>query len=168
MYTGFDVDTSYTRFAVALFLMGAGMGLAMSPATEAIMGALPKSKAGVGSAMNDVVREIGGTLGVAILGSVLNSRFASGMDGSIAALTPDQAEVAGDSVGGAHQVAAQLDGGTAQALIDASNQAFVDAMATTAGIAAAVALIGAIIAAALLPARARSTRPAMALEPAAA
>ena len=91
MYTGFGVDTSYTRFAVALFLMGAGMGLAMSPATEAIMGALPKSKAGVGSAMNDVVREIGGTLGVAILGSVLNSRFASGMDGSIAALTPEQA-----------------------------------------------------------------------------
>ena len=83
MYTGFGVDTSYARFALALFLMGAGMGLAMSPATEAIMGALPKAKAGVGSAMNDVVREIGGTLGVAILGSVLNSRFASGMDGSV-------------------------------------------------------------------------------------
>ena len=61
--------------------MGLGMGLAMSPATEAIMGALPKAKAGVGSAMNDVVREIGGTLGVAVLGSVLNSRFASGMTG---------------------------------------------------------------------------------------
>ena len=59
--------------------MGLGMGLAMSPATEAIMGALPKAKAGIGSAMNDVVREVGGTLGVAVLGSVLTSSFASGM-----------------------------------------------------------------------------------------
>src|SRR6185436_9787132 len=79
MYTGFGVDVEYGRFAFALFLMGSGMGLAMAPATEAIMGALPKSTAGVGSAMNDVVREIGGTLGVAILGSVLNSSFASAM-----------------------------------------------------------------------------------------
>jgi DHA2 family multidrug resistance protein-like MFS transporter len=159
MYTGFDVDTAYEQFAIALFLMGLGMGLAMSPATEAIMGALPRAKAGVGSAMNDVVREIGGTLGVAILGSVLNSRFASGMTASVTELTPEQAHLAGDSVGGAHAVAAHLDAGTAQTLIDVSNHAFVDAMATTAGIAAAVALIGAVIAAALLPARA-ATSPA--------
>jgi DHA2 family multidrug resistance protein-like MFS transporter len=73
---------------------------------------------------------------------------------SVATLTPEQAEIAGDSVGGAHAVAAQLDPGAARALVDASNQAFVDAMATTAGIAAAVALVGAAIALALLPARA--------------
>jgi EmrB/QacA subfamily drug resistance transporter len=152
MYTQFDAETVYGSFAVALFLMGAGMGLAMSPATEAIMGALPKAKAGVGSAMNDVVREVGGTLGVAILGSVLNSGYSSGM--SAGALTPAQAEIAGDSVGGAHAVAAQLDPGAAQVLIDASNHAFVDAMATTSGIAAAVALLGAVVALALLPARA--------------
>ena len=114
MYTGFDVDTAYARFAAALFLMGTGMGLAMSPATEAIMGALPQAKAGVGSAMNDVVREIGGTLGVAILGSVLNSRFASAMDGSVAGLAARAADAAGDSVGAAHELAAQLDGGAAQ------------------------------------------------------
>jgi hypothetical protein len=141
--------------------MGAGMGLAMSPATEAIMGSLPKSKAGVGSAMNDVVREIGGTLGVAILGSVLNSSFASAMTGATTGLAPEQAQVAGDSVGGAHAVAAQLESGAARALVEASNHAFVDAMATTAGIAAVVALLGAAIAAALLPAREGAVRSGM-------
>ena len=66
--------------------MGSGMGLAMAPATEAIMGSLPKAKAGIGSAMNDVVREVGGTLGVAVLGSVLSTSYASGMDDATAGL----------------------------------------------------------------------------------
>jgi EmrB/QacA subfamily drug resistance transporter len=158
MYTGFGVDTAYSELGLALFLMGAGMGLAMSPATEAIMGALPKEKAGIGSAMNDVVREVGGTLGVAVLGSFLSSGFASAMDGSVPDLPAEQAEAAGDSVGAAHAVAAQLGGGAAARLVDASNHAFVDAMATTASIAAAVALAGALIAAAFLPARARLPR----------
>jgi MFS transporter, DHA2 family, multidrug resistance protein len=158
MYTGFEVDTAYAQVATALFLMGSGMGLAMSPATEAIMGALPKSKAGIGSAMNDVVREVGGTLGVAVLGSFLSSGFASAIDGSVAGLPAEQAEAASDSVGAAHAVAAHLDGGAAVKLIDASNQAFVDAMATTASIAAAVALAGALIAAAFLPSRERAPR----------
>ena len=65
-------------------MMGVGMSLAMSPATESIMGSLPKAKAGIGSAMNDVVREVGGTLGVAVLGSVLASSYGDGMDGAVA------------------------------------------------------------------------------------
>ena len=72
------VDTGYGRVALALSMMGVGMALAMSPATEAIMGSLPKAKAGIGSAMNDVVREVGGTLGVAVLGSVLASSYGDG------------------------------------------------------------------------------------------
>jgi MFS transporter, DHA2 family, multidrug resistance protein len=164
MYTGFGVDTAYSEVGLALFLMGAGMGLAMSPATEAIMGALPKERAGTGSAMNDVVREVGGTFGVAVLGSFLSSGFASAMDGSLSGLPAEQAEAAGDSVGGAHAVAAQLGGGAAARLVDASNHAFVDAMATTASIAAAVALAGALIAAAFLPARERSPRIAVGAE----
>ncbi len=91
---------------------------------------------------------------VAVLGSVLNSRFASGMSGSVNGLAPEQAHLAGDSVGAAHEVASQLDVSAAQSLISAADQAFVDAMATTSGLAAAVALIGALIAVAFLPARA--------------
>ena len=54
-----------------LVLLGVGMGLAMAPATDSIMGSLPREKAGVGSAVNDTTREVGGALGVAILGSIL-------------------------------------------------------------------------------------------------
>jgi predicted MFS family arabinose efflux permease len=160
LYTGFDVDTAYAQFAVALFLMGLGMGLAMSPATEAIMGALPRAKAGVGSAMNDVVRELGGTLGVAVLGSVLTSSYGAAMDGATAGLPPAAAEAAGDNVGAAQQIGAQLGGRAGATLIDAADGAFIDALATTASLAAAAALIGALIALAFLPARARADSPA--------
>jgi EmrB/QacA subfamily drug resistance transporter len=149
---GFGVDTGDTELSLVLGLMGAGIGLAMAPATEAIMGSLPKAKAGVGSAMNDVVREVAGTLGVAVLGSVIASAYANGMDGATAGLPGDAAAVASDSVGGAHAVAAQL--GSAD-LVTAANSAFVDAMGTTAWIAAAVAVVGALIAAVFLPARGR-------------
>jgi EmrB/QacA subfamily drug resistance transporter len=148
------VDTGYGHVAVALGMLGSGMALAMSPATESIMGSLPKAKAGIGSAMNDVVREVGGTLGVAVLGSVLASGYGGSMDESVAGLPSGAAEAASDSVGAAHQVAAQLGGDTAARLIQAADQAFVDAMSTTATLAAAVALIGALIAVAFLPSRA--------------
>ena len=71
LVTGFDLGTSDGALCVTLGLMGAGMGLAIAPATESIMGSLPREKAGIGSAMNDVVREVGGTLGIAVLGSAL-------------------------------------------------------------------------------------------------
>ena len=149
------VDTGYGRVALALGMLGSGMALAMSPATESIMGSLPKAKAGIGSAMNDVVREVGGTLGVAVLGSVLASGYGGSMDGAaVAGLPAEAAETASDSVGGAHAVATQIGGEAATRLTHLADQAFVDAMATTALIAAGVALVGALIAAAFLPSRA--------------
>ena len=165
------VDTGYGRVALALGMLGTGMSLAMSPATESIMGSLPKAKAGIGSAMNDVVREVGGTLGVAVLGSVLASGYGGSMDGeAVAGLPAGAAEAASDSVGGAHEVAAQMGGDAAVRLINLADQAFVDAMTTTALLAAGVALVGALIAAAFLPSRARSTEAPVAAvpEPAAA
>ena len=74
------------QIALALGTLGQGMGLAMSPATDAIMGALPRAKAGIGSAMNDVVREVGGTLGIAVLGSLLTRSYGGGMNDAIAGL----------------------------------------------------------------------------------
>jgi len=156
----FDTDTSGLQIAMALGTLGQGMGFAMSPATDAIMSALPRAKAGIGSAMNDVVREVGGTLGIAILGSLLSSRYSSGIDGAVAGLPAEAAEAASDSVGGAHEVGAQLGGGAGAKLIDTANSAFVDAMATTATLAAAAAVIGALIALAFLPSRARAETPA--------
>ena len=128
-----DVDSGYGLVALSLTQMGFGISLAMAPATEAIMGSLPKAKAGIGSAMNDVVREVGGTLGVAVLGSILSSAYASGMDDATAALPHEAAHAATDSVGGAHEVAAQVGGGTGAQLVASANQAFVDAMTTHGG-----------------------------------
>jgi hypothetical protein len=119
------------------------------------MGALPRGKAGIGSAMNDVVRELGGTLGVAVLGSILTSSYGRGMDDAIAGLPPAAAEAASDSVGAAHEVAARLGGGAGAHFVDTANNAFVHAMATTATLAPAAAVIGALIALVFLPSRAR-------------
>ena len=149
-----DMDSGYGLVATALVVMGLGLALAMTPATDAIMGTLPKEKAGVGSAMNDVLRELGATLGVAVLGSILASKYAGGMDGSTDGLPTDAAEASLDSVGGAHAVAAQV-GDSAGALVASADQAFVSAMGATTDIAAAVALVGALIALAFLPTRAK-------------
>jgi EmrB/QacA subfamily drug resistance transporter len=153
MTTGYQVDTSEDYILLTGFIMGAGVGLAMAPANEAIMGSLSPAKAGIGSAMNDVVREVGGTLGVAVLGSVLASTYATGMGGSVTGLPDEAATAASDSVGAAREVAAQMGG--APDLVTAANDAFIGAMSATAGIAAGIALAGALIAAAFLPARAR-------------
>jgi EmrB/QacA subfamily drug resistance transporter len=160
MIAMFDADTTGLKIAMALGTMGQGIGLAMSPATDAVMSALPRAKAGIGSAMNDVVREVGGTLGIAILGSLLTSSYGSGMDDAVAGLPPEAVEAASDSVGGAHEVAAQLSGGAGAKLADVANSAFVDAMATTATLAAAAAVIGALIALAFLPSRGPAEAPA--------
>ncbi len=162
MTTGYQVDTSEDYILLTGLILGAGVGFARAPATEAIMGSLSPAKAGIGSAMNDVVREVGGTLGVAVLGSVLASSYATGMDGATTGLPEEAAAAATDSVGAAHQIAGHMGG--APDLVIAANDAFVDAMSTTAGIAAAIALAGALIAAAFLPARARG-RSVAPLEP---
>ena len=160
MVAMFDTGTTGLEIAIALGTLGLGMGLAMSPATEAIMGALPRARAGIGSAMNDVVREVGGTLGIAVLGSILSSSYGSGMDDATAGLPQAAGEAASDSVGAAHEVGAQLGGGAGATLIDSANSAFVDAMTTTATLAAGAAVIGALIALAFLPSRARAEKPA--------
>jgi EmrB/QacA subfamily drug resistance transporter len=166
MLSGFGTDTGDLPIVLVLATMGFGMGLVMAPATEAIMGSLPANRAGIGSAMNDVTREVAGSLGVAVLGSVLASAYSDGMAGAVEGLPPDAAAAAGDSVGAAHEVAAGLGGESAAALASAANQAFVDAMSTTASIAAAVALAGAVVAARYLPARARARASAGVLRPA--
>jgi MFS family permease len=68
-----SMGSGYGRVVLTMVLLGGGMGLAQAPATESIMGALPREKAGVGSAVNDTTRELGGALGVAIIGSILSS-----------------------------------------------------------------------------------------------
>ena len=115
-----------------MFFLGGGLGLVQAPATEAIMGSLPPAKAGVGSAVNDTARELGGTLGVAIVGSVFSSIYASRLGDALAG-SPVPAEavaIAQESVGAATEVARQAGataGPQAQGFVsDAVNSAFID------------------------------------------
>lgn len=149
---GTTMSTGYSRVFVSILLMGFGMGFAMAPATEAVMGSLPPSKAGVGSAVNDTVRQVGGALGVAVLGSILNSVYAGKLAGSaVAGLPEPAAEAAQDNVQSALAVAARLPEQASQALAETAKSGFVDAMDTTVIVAAVVVLAGAVIALLLLP-----------------
>ncbi|MEX0666788.1 MAG: MFS transporter, partial [Acidimicrobiia bacterium] len=150
---GVDVDGGYGRVALALSIMGFGMGMTMAPATDSIMGSLPLAKAGVGSAMNDTTRQVGGALGVAVLGSVLASTYSAAMTPVVAALRSPASDLALDSVGGAAGVAAQI-GEAGAGLLNAAASAFVDGMGNAVLVAAGVALIGAVVSALFLPSRA--------------
>ena len=137
------------------------MGNTMAPATESIMGSLPLAKAGVGSAMNDTTRMVGGSLGVAILGSILNSGYSSSMESATQGLSPDAADTASGSIGGAGSVAAQIGGGAARVLNHAAESAFADAMSTALLLGAGAALAGALVAITVLPGRKARELPAL-------
>jgi EmrB/QacA subfamily drug resistance transporter len=151
---GVGGDGTYADYLPALVLLGLGVALTWGPTTESIMGSVPANKAGVGSAVNDTVREVGGALGVAVLGSVLTSQYASGVSSSSAGLRDDLAHVANDSLGGAAGVAEQAGGTTGAALLDAAQAAYIDGFGLALTVAAFVALAGAAIAAIWLPSRA--------------
>jgi EmrB/QacA subfamily drug resistance transporter len=142
-----DADSSYLMIAVALVLLGIGMGITVAPATGSIMAAVPINKAGVGSAVNDTTREVGGALGIAVLGSIANSVYRSGIDAdAFAALPPEAADVAQESVGGAISIAAELPAEVGSFLATEARDAFTDAFNVALGSAAVVAgLIGVIV-----------------------
>ncbi len=165
------VDTPYSIIVLAMFFMGGGLGLIQAPATESIMGALPPAKAGVGSAVNDTARELGGTLGVAIIGSIFSSVYASRLGTNLAgAPVPDEALAAAqDSVGAAQEVARQAgatagpDAGTF--VENAVNRAFIDGWHAGSWVSVAVVLVGAVLAWRFLPARAASPTANLHLDP---
>lgn len=124
-------DTGYGRLAAAYVIMGAGMGLAGAPATESIMNALPAARANIGSAVNDTTRELGGALGVAVVGSVTSALY-------LDRLPADVPAAARDSLGAAVHIG-DLVGGSAR-------EAFVHAMSTASLMIAVVAALGALMA----------------------
>jgi EmrB/QacA subfamily drug resistance transporter len=136
----------YGRLAIALALMGAGMGFAGAPATESVMGALPPERANTGSAVNDTSRELGGALGVAIVGSIMSSLYATQLADRLPADVPAPAAAAARA-----SVAAgvQLD----PLIADAVREAFVLALSRASIVVAVVAALGALIAWRWLPAR---------------
>ena len=155
MLAGLEVDSGYGIVAASLVLLGFGLGSTMAPATESIMSSLPLAHAGVGSAMNDTVRMVGGTLGVAILGSLLSAGYGADMERSVEGLPGPAATAAEDTLGGASAVAAKIGGAAGRALDGSAEAAFTSAMSSTLIVAAGVALAGALVALVVLPARGR-------------
>ena len=103
-----DPSTPYLVLALSLVLLGAGMSLTAAPATGSIMSAVPQAKAGVGSAVNDTTREVGGALGIAVLGSISNAVFRSSVELGSVQLPPGVADQARESIGAATGIAQTL------------------------------------------------------------
>ncbi len=145
------VDSSLFAIYLAIIPLAGGMATTMTPLTTLIMSSVSLGKAGVGSAMNDTTRELGGALGVAILGSVVTSRYTSSIGPALANL-PASAQSAADSgLTGALKVAQGIGGGPGQALADAARSAFVDGMVAAAVVGAVVVAIAAVASWFLLP-----------------
>ena len=145
--------SGYWHVLGGLVIIAVGLSMSMVPATESIMGSLPPGKAGVGSAMNDTTREVGGALGVAILGSVLASHYSATIGRAFGSLPGPAIAAAKSSVGGAIQVGQQIGGQAGQALVATAKSTFITSMGSSLEIAAAVALGGAVISALWLPNR---------------
>jgi EmrB/QacA subfamily drug resistance transporter len=151
-------STTYPILVATMVLGGGGLGLITAPATEAIMGVVPKDKAGVGSAVNDATRLFGATLGVAVIGSVAASLYRTSLGATIPPGLPSQIAVAArGSVGGALVAARGLaqagSGATASQLGGAAIAAFLHSFSWSLRVAGGVALGGSIMAASLLPSR---------------
>ena len=156
--SGNQVTTSYLEIAGQMVVLGTGMGLTSAPATESIMGAVQRTKAGVGSAINDATRELGGTLGVAIIGSVYASLYGRGLsDGRARGVPSGAATAARDSIGAALTAAGRLSAsgapGAGSALRDAASSGFFDGLRAGCLVAAGVCAVGAVLSVAWLPAQ---------------
>ncbi len=138
-------DLVYWRLALGLALFGAGMGLAGTPATTEITSSLPRSKQGVASAVNDVSREVGSALGIAILGSALNQTYRDGV-ASVAASLPQQAgEYVTRSIAFTQSPEIAKLGEAGQRVVEAARSAFVDGIGTALFTAAAVVALAAVV-----------------------
>ena len=140
------VTTSYTYFAIAIAVTALGMGLVTAPSTGAIMQSLPLDKAGVGSAVNDTTRELGGALGVAVFGSLVASTFHSQLISRVSGVTG----AASRSIGAALQHAATLPAARATTVAHAARESFVSGFDSTLVVAVVVSLVAAALIAWLL------------------
>jgi EmrB/QacA subfamily drug resistance transporter len=123
-----DAQSGYLAVVAAQLVLGAGIGLAMTPATNAIVSSLPTAKQGVASAVNDTTREIGTALGIALMGSMFNTGYRRAIDGDLTGLPAGVADQARESPGLALDVAGRLPGRAGTLLGDAARTAFTSGM----------------------------------------
>ncbi|MFE0678232.1 MFS transporter [Streptomyces sp. NPDC058867] len=166
LLTLIDTGSTYTDFLAPLMMLGLAIGLSVSPATDTIMGSFPESELGVGGGANDTSLELGGALGIAVLGSLLGTAYRDRLTDLVGAGLPHEAlEVAKDSVGGgiavAREVARNPEGGAqqSQAVLDAVHESFAHGVAVTSLFGGIIMAAGTMIVLAVLPGRKRSGAP---------
>ncbi len=149
------VDTPYLVTVVGQLMLTIGMGAAVSPSTNVIMSSVPPDRAGVGSAVNDTTRELGGALGIAVLGAVMFASYRQGVQ-PIAAQFPqlsrDVIAAVSSSIQGAHSIAATLPPEIAKSVIDTANGAFITGINQAMLIGAVISGLGALLVFLALPA----------------
>jgi EmrB/QacA subfamily drug resistance transporter len=154
---------SYDLIAAQMILMGTGLGLTSTAATESIMGVVKPEQAGAGSAVNDATREIGGALGVAVLGSVYSSLYASHLRGHSGGLSTALVQKAASSFGAGQAIAARIPGAPGLAFGHDVRASFMNGLHAACFVASGICVVGATFVAVLLPSR--PGRPAAAPEP---
>ncbi|MEU9241630.1 MFS transporter [Streptomyces sp. NPDC048385] len=168
LLTQIDKGSTYPAFLAPMMMLGFAIGLSVSPATDTIMGSFPESELGVGGGANDTSVELGGSLGIALLGSLLGTAYRDRLTDLVGARLPAAAlDTAKDSVGGGLAVAQEVAknpaaGGPqqAQALVDAVHEAFAHSIARTSLVGGIIMAAGTVIVLAVLPGRARGAKPA--------
>jgi len=156
LFTTVDVGTSTLQMLGTLAVVGFGFGLAAQPLTDTVMAAVPVEDAGVGSAVNDVSRELGSALGVAIIGSIVSHLYRSNVHETLAGNVPARVvDVAGEGIGVIHVAAHSLPPDVATTVINGANRSFVDAMTTGFWISVGFIGLGLATSLLLLPRRAR-------------
>jgi hypothetical protein len=157
LFSLMGVDTAIWWMYGPILCLAAGMALTMTPLTTLIMSAVPLGKAGVGSAMNDTTRELGGALGVAILGSLVTSTYTSSIGEAVSGLSGADRAAAESGLVGAFGVAQRLGAGGVE-LVEAAKQAFVDGLSVAAIAGAIVVGVAAVVSYRTLP---RNVAPAV-------
>ena len=149
----FDVDTAYWVMLVVICILASGMAMTMTPMTTQLMAAVPRDRAGMGSATNDTTRELGGALGVAVLGSLLTGKFASGLAPVLAGLAPEIREEAEGGLGGTFGLVTRgaIPDDLVGRLIATARQSFVDGLGLATLVAAVITISAAFLVYKFLP-----------------
>ncbi len=156
-FTQVSADWTATTEILIILVLGFGFGLGMPSLTDAIMAAVPVEDAGVGSAVNDVSRELGSALGVAVLGSFINGLYRSNVEDELASVASDEVvHLAQEGIGVVAATAPTLPPDVAATTFEAASTSFVDAMNAGFWLSAGIMFAGAIVAVFLLPKRART------------
>ncbi|MHB9857119.1 DHA2 family efflux MFS transporter permease subunit [Streptomyces sp. YIM S03343] len=147
---GITADSSYTYAAGSCVILGVGLGIALPPSVEMVMNVLPPGQTGRGTALTTALRQVGGALGIAVLGSMLASTYRDGVEEAARTVPPGLRGPVKDSVAAAAAAADEL-GASGEALRNAAYKAFADGMNSLSVVCSIVAFLGAVAVPLLLP-----------------